>query len=351
MANIELTENDLNKIFPFILILSKDFEISLIGRSLAKLYPQLKINTNFYDNFRIIGPNNEYISNVDFENLQSKLVMIENISFSQVKLKGHFEKLDNTENIQEKEIKNETLKIDLKDKRILIAEDNEMNIEVLKKILKPYNPILTTVKNGQEAINICKKELFDLILMYIQMPIVDGIEATKTLKQIVKIATPIIAVSANAFKNEIDKCFKAGMSNYIIKPYEEQNLLQIIQKEINKKKMKNYDLDKLIKMSNNDTIFISKMTSLFIKNSLETIINLENALNNKKMLDIKKEIHKIKPSLSNMSISILDNDIKIIENYKLNIISKEVKNSVLNLNKNLNLVIEELKRDTINKVK
>ena len=71
--------------------------------------------------------------------------------------------------------------------------DNEMNIEVLESILKPHNPILTTVQNGQEAIDICKKEQFDLILMDIQMPVMDGIEACRLIKDKIP-DLPVIAL-------------------------------------------------------------------------------------------------------------------------------------------------------------
>lgn len=246
------------------------------------------------------------------------------------------------------ESKKEILKIDLKNTRILIAEDNEMNIEVLKSILKPYKPILTTVNNGQEAIDICKKEPFDLILMDIQMPLIDGIEATKILKFKEKTATPIIAVSANAFKNEIDKCYKAGMTNYITKPYEEDNLLQIIQEELNKSKVKLYDLSKLIKMSKNDIDFISRMTKLFLKICSETLTNIDKALKEKDIVVIKKELHKLKPSFNNMSISILDNDIKKIESYTSKTITKELKNTILNITRNLKEIIKQLENDKIN---
>jgi len=245
------------------------------------------------------------------------------------------------------ENKKEILKIDLKNTKILIAEDNDMNIEVLKSIFKPYKPVLTIVNNGQEAIDICKKETFDLILMDIQMPIIDGIEATKTLKEKIKIPTPILAVSANAFKNEIDKCYKAGMSNYIVKPYEEENLLQIIQEELNKSKDKLYDLSKLIKMSKNDNDFISRMTSLFVKISKESIINIVNALKEKDIITIKKEIHKLKPSFNNMSISILENDMKKLENYTSKKVTKDINDIVLNLIKNIQRIVKQLENEKL----
>ena len=99
MINLQLSKSDLNKIFPFILILSKDLEINYIGKSLSKLYPDLKVNSSLFDNFRIVRPYYEDKSTVDFKNLQSKLVVIENRNNPNIKLKGHFEQLEHTNNI------------------------------------------------------------------------------------------------------------------------------------------------------------------------------------------------------------------------------------------------------------
>ena len=261
---------------------------------------------------------------------------------TKIKIKIPFIVLENNLEIESKK---EIHKIDLKNTRILIAEDNEMNIEVLKSILEPYNPILTTANNGQEAIEICKKEPFDLILMDIQMPIVDGIEATKTLKQIVKITTPIIAVSANAFKNEINECYKAGMINYIIKPFEEENLLQIIQTELNKKHFEIYNLDKLIDMSKNDKDFLNRMIGLFIKIASESLINIQKAISDKNISIAQKELHKLKPTFKNMNIEFLDIEIKTINQYKNEKYNSTIEETLISVLDKIKLLINKLKEE------
>ncbi|PWH86810.1 response regulator [Brumimicrobium oceani] len=121
---------------------------------------------------------------------------------------------------------------ELRDKKILIVEDNTLNLMLTKKTLEKYKVNIFEAKNGVEAIQQLKSLEVDLILMDIQMPLKDGIETTKTLINEMNITTPIIALSANAFKAEIDSCYNAGMVDYLTKPYVESELINLIQKHV-----------------------------------------------------------------------------------------------------------------------
>lgn len=115
--------------------------------------------------------------------------------------------------------------------KILVAEDNAINRSLMKLSLSKlgYNPIL--VENGQEAVDACKNGSFDVILMDIQMPILDGIAATKQIRLIPNIGRPtIIAVTANAIGHEKEKYIKSGMDDYLAKPYTIQQLTNMLKK-------------------------------------------------------------------------------------------------------------------------
>ena len=105
--------------------------------------------------------------------------------------------------------------------RILVAEDNVDNRDLLVMLLEDmgYENVVT-VENGQEVLSKINDELFDLILMDCQMPIVDGYEATRKLREqnSPNSSIPVIAITANAMKGDRDKCLAAGMSDYITKP-------------------------------------------------------------------------------------------------------------------------------------
>ncbi len=105
-----------------------------------------------------------------------------------------------------------------------------MNRVVAQNTLQNFKCNVTEAENGNQAIQILKKEKFDIILMDIQMPELDGIETTKILRKKYLLTTPIIALTANAFKTEIEKCKSAGMNDYVTKPFSEEILLDILYK-------------------------------------------------------------------------------------------------------------------------
>lgn len=113
----------------------------------------------------------------------------------------------------------------LQGKNILVVEDNQTNRLIAKITLKPYGVKLTEAVNGLEAVKAVTNTAFDLVLMDMQMPEMDGLEATKIIRQQLRSKVPIIALTANAIKGESDKCFEAGMDDFISKPFEENELL------------------------------------------------------------------------------------------------------------------------------
>lgn len=109
-------------------------------------------------------------------------------------------------------------------KSILIAEDEETNYYFLEEVLKKTNIQIHWAKDGLDAVDLVKRNKFDLILMDIKMPVLDGYEATKTIKSISKI--PIIAQTAYAMTTEINRCYQSGCDDYISKPINSKELLE-----------------------------------------------------------------------------------------------------------------------------
>lgn len=116
--------------------------------------------------------------------------------------------------------------------RILIVEDNAINQLVAKKSLQKYGYELTLVNNGQEALDALNAASFDLILMDCEMPVMDGYEATRRIRSsgAAYQHIPIIAMTANAMTGDRDHCLKAGMNDYIAKPFAMQDVLNAIHK-------------------------------------------------------------------------------------------------------------------------
>jgi CheY-like chemotaxis protein len=115
-------------------------------------------------------------------------------------------------------------------KKILIAEDNDSNYILMTYILKKYYQF-ERAKNGQEAVEMADKAEYDIVLMDIKMPIMDGLEATKAIKAKFP-DLPIVALTANAFDSDRQLALEAGCNDFLSKPVSSEICLQTIKKFI-----------------------------------------------------------------------------------------------------------------------
>jgi CheY-like chemotaxis protein len=198
----------------------------------------------------------------------------------------------------------------VKSLHVLIAEDHPMNQYIIEQTLFNSNINCRIVNNGKEAIDVLRKEHFDLVLMDVEMPVMDGMEATvrirkmknKKLSQI-----PIIAITANAFKEDRQEYLRAGMNDCITKPFTQEQLLSVIAanssyqplkesspaKTASSKKL--FDLS-YIKSLSPDPSFVDKSLAIFCTNSQELTEQLEHALQTNKIKEITTILHKLKSS-------------------------------------------------------
>ncbi|MBF0290282.1 MAG: response regulator, partial [SAR324 cluster bacterium] len=120
--------------------------------------------------------------------------------------------------------------------KLLLVEDNEINQQVASELLEQVQIQVITANNGQEAIDLLKQEPFDGILMDLQMPVMDGLAATKRIRQDKKLLEiPIIAMTANAMVGDREKCLNAGMNDHVGKPVVPKELYTTLAKWIQKK--------------------------------------------------------------------------------------------------------------------
>ena len=118
--------------------------------------------------------------------------------------------------------------------QILLAEDNIVNQKVAIALLKKWGHVITVANNGKEALVALENQDFDVVLMDVQMPEMDGLEATRLIRHpqsaIRDPNIPIIAMTAHAMKGDRERCMEAGMNDYVSKPLNVEELFKIINK-------------------------------------------------------------------------------------------------------------------------
>ncbi len=208
--------------------------------------------------------------------------------------------------------------------RILLAEDNAINQKMAVKLLETLGHSVIVAGNGQEAVEIVGQQDFDLVLMDVQMPVMDGIAATRKIRRSNPEtgAIPIIALTAHAMKQDRERCLKAGMDDYISKPIDPEQLRELVAKygkniqpaaeaetiSTGQKDGKGpadkglpIDMEAALKRAMGDSAFLEELIVHFIENLPDEIKALNDALDRKDAPGIAKRAHTIKGSAANLS--------------------------------------------------
>lgn len=190
--------------------------------------------------------------------------------------------------------------------KILVAEDNEVNSFYLKTILEQEGVQTRMATNGKEVVEYCKKYVFDIILMDVQMPILNGIAATKILRDELGIQIPIIAQTANTVQKDIDACYEAGISDYISKPFTKKELIKKIafnldinsdKTSIENENLKDTSFKKnVLSLLDGNIEFSNKIIEIFQRDTPVNLKDLRIAFREKDESKINKLGHKIKSS-------------------------------------------------------
>jgi len=212
--------------------------------------------------------------------------------------------------------------------RVLLVEDNEMNRFIAIQSLNFVGCIVTEAENGLVAIDKLKAANFDVVLMDIQMPVMDGVEATKFIRSKLSKEIPIIALTANAFKHDIDLYLSVGMNDYLIKPYREDDLYSKIgmfknynmvveQKQISTEEKPLYSLAQLQEIGKDDKGFVDSMLRMFVNVASQGIIQFKEYQASNDIESIRKLAHKIKPNIQILEIAAISDKILLIEKFGL----------------------------------
>lgn len=251
----------------------------------------------------------------------------------------------------------------LRGKKILLVEDYPPNQFIGKAFLSAWNVDVDVAGNGQEAVDKVREKQFDLILMDKQMPVMDGIEATRIIRSEMDSRVPIIALTANVIREVINQCLSIGMNDYLAKPFEPVALYSKILKNINISpsydavadpvertqdivQSKLYDLSALKKMVNDNPEMVIRMIRLFIENAQADLETIKHLRAENKIESVSKILHKLKPPVQMLRIDGLKNLVsKTEELTKLEPDNREIPQCLDTIESMLGKVIVQLQKE------
>lgn len=239
---------------------------------------------------------------------------------------------------------------DVKNTKILVAEDMELNQLLMKTLLDDFGFECEIASNGKIAIEKLKEKKYDIVLMDLQMPEMNGFEATRHIRETMKLDLPIIALTADVTTIDVEKCKEVGMNDYISKPVDERllysKLIGFIKKPILIIEQKNdgnnitekiryVDLSYLSKLTNSNPKLMSEIISSYLKQTPPLLQTMKQSFKDKDWHLLKASVHKMIPSFAIMGINSEITEIaKKIQEYAFSLeLSKELDELILKLEK------------------
>jgi CheY-like chemotaxis protein len=195
---------------------------------------------------------------------------------------------------------------------ILLAEDGLVNQKVAVNLLEQRGHKVTVANNGREALVAFDKEPFDLVLMDVQMPGMDGFEATKIIREREKESgehIPIIAMTAHAMKGDRESCLEVGMDGYIAKPIRAENLYQTIEATVasirgmescvdtTTEVKETIDRNHVLKQIGGNTELLKEIIELFATESVDLMAKIRDAITNHNPSELQRAAHTLKGSI------------------------------------------------------
>jgi CheY-like chemotaxis protein len=228
-----------------------------------------------------------------------------------------------TDIVPEMEVVAEESHSDNKSISILVVEDMPLNQLLMKTLLDDFGFDRDIAENGQIAVDKLQEKTYDVILMDLQMPIMNGYEATDYIRNVMKSSIPIIALTADVTTIDLEKCRYVGMNDYIAKPVDEQSLYTKIMSLVKKQAIietaavevtvelaveaaiikRCIDLEYLNRRTKSNPTLMMEMITLYLEQTPPLIIAMKKSLAGKDWQGLHSAVHKMIPSFAIMGIS------------------------------------------------
>lgn len=207
---------------------------------------------------------------------------------------------------------------------VLLVEDNSTNQKYIGSLLKKWGVAFTLAFDGRQAVDEARKQSFDLILMDIQMPILDGYEATAAIRSThnPNQDTPIIALTASAMLDHKSVAFKAGMNDFLTKPFEPSQLLTVLQRYKRRETTAHQplvslelDQQRLSELYGSDLDAFAEMLDVFLTEIVHDFTGLLPLVHEQRWTDLARLVHKLKPTLGMVGLSDLEKKMADLEDF------------------------------------
>lgn len=193
---------------------------------------------------------------------------------------------------------------------ILLADDNRLNRQLAATVLKEHGHDITSVENGQEVLDLLRAAKFDLVLMDVQMPVMDGISATRAIRTkgsgVITPDIPIVAITAHALKGDRERFLKTGMNAYVSKPIRVNDLIRAIgrayfgtdndagTRTAASATSQSFDRETALSLLDGRIDLLSMMDGIFLRDTPKDLEALQESLDQGNMDDAKRHAHSIK---------------------------------------------------------
>lgn len=250
---------------------------------------------------------------------------------------------------------------------VLLVDDNHINRLLVTHLLQQKGYTILEAGSGKEAIEKLKEEDIDIVLMDISMPDMDGLEATRIIRKMEPAyirQIPVIAMTAHAFKEQIQEALDAGMNDYISKPFKPEEMFEKIEKLLNITVTPSatvaqpeptvtgerlYNLTFLTQYYDNEEEFITSILSLYVKETPGSIEKIEDCLTRRDWQMLKSLVHKIKTNILMMGIKQAEPFVHEVAALKPENVNEQTLLKSFSIFKQTVLTaIEQIKRDKLN---
>lgn len=231
--------------------------------------------------------------------------------------------------------------------RVLLCEDNEANRILAQHLFESTNVELDMAENGKVGVEMFLQKKYDVILMDIQMPEMDGYQATAYIRKELKSEIPIVALTAHSISKEKEKFMAAGMNDYLSKPFKKGELFDLISPWLkgegvpSEKEDFAFSLEIIREASLGNTSFENQMFNLFLEQSVESLEKMKDLYNHQDWDAISKQAHQLKSSFGMfmMDTGILDKIEKRMEHTELDMQLAELEKQILRANEHIQQLI------------